>query len=170
VSKIPKAVSKAMDSLTARYNDDGIDRWGKPHEKIENVLPPTAWQLKVIYDFREKMQKSDKEHEERIIKKIRKEINKRRFKDNSAKVRYLYDIGMGSFRISRVLNVHKSTCDGIITRYRKSIGRALGREHNTLRYEDALTLIRSKDRGNDHEVFRYGNGGFRNSSARLSND
>lgn len=60
MSKIPKAVSKAMDSLTARYNDDGIDRWGKPHEKIENVLPPTAWQLKVIYDFREKMQKSDK--------------------------------------------------------------------------------------------------------------
>lgn len=159
-----------MDSLTARYNDDGIDRWGKPHEKIENVLPPTAWQLKVIYDFREKMQKSDKEHEERIIKKIRKEINKRRFKDNSVKVRYLYDIGMGSFRISRVLNVHKSTCDGIITRYRKSIGRALGREHNTLRYEDALALIRSKDGGNDHEVFRYGNGGDRNRAKRAVND
>ena len=116
------------------------------------------------------MQKSDKEHEERIIKKIRKEINKRRFKDNSAKVRYLYDIGMGSFRISRVINVNKSTCDGIITRYRKSIGRALGREHNTLRYEDALALIRSKDKGNDHEVFRYGNGGYRNCAKRAVND
>lgn len=72
MSKIPKAVSKAMDSLTARYNDDGIDRWGKPHEKIENVLPPTAWQLKVIYDFREKCKSQTKSMKKELLRKYAK--------------------------------------------------------------------------------------------------
>ena len=41
----------ALRSLDKR-NHYGIDGWGNPHEKLEDILPPNDWRLKAIKAFR----------------------------------------------------------------------------------------------------------------------
>lgn len=163
---ITPELTKAMDSLSKRYNEEGIDKWGGSYLSIDDVLPPTAWQLAVFHDFRDRIEKASKERQERIIKEIRLELHKRGLKKIEEQVRYLYEVGMGVYRISVVLNVSKSTCDRYIIKYRRETGRD---GSNTLTFVDALALIRGNTKEEDNEIFRYGNGGFRNSTARLSN-
>lgn len=152
--KIPKAVSKAMDSLTARYNDDGIDRWGKPHEKIENVLPPTAWQLEVFHKFRDKLNESKIKRKEHLIKEIRLELKKRGIKDKKKQIRYLYSVGLASQNICQIVELPKSTSDNYIMKYRREKGISKGKSHNSTSFYDALILIRSNMTGEHDETFR----------------
>lgn len=154
MSKIPKAVSKAMDSLTARYNDDGIDRWGKPHEKIENVLPPTAWQLEVFHKFRDKLSESKIKRKEHLIKEIRLELKKRGIKDKKKQIRYLYSVGLASQNICQIVELPKSTSDNYIMKYRREKGISKGKSHNSTSFYDALILIRSNMTGEHDETFR----------------
>lgn len=154
MSKIPKEVSKAMDSLTARYNDDGIDRWGKPHEKIENVLPPTAWQLEVFHKFRDKLNESKIKRKEHLIKEIRLELRKRGIKDKKKQIRYLYSVGLASQNICQIVELPKSTSDNYIMKYRREKGISKGKSHNSTSFYDALILIRSNMTGEHDETFR----------------
>lgn len=154
MSKIPKAVSKAMDSLTARYNDDGIDRWGKPHEKIENVLPPTAWQLEVFHKFRDKLNESKIKRKEHLIKEIRLELKKRGIKDKKKQIRYLYSVGLASQNICQIVELPKSTSNNYIMKYRREKGISKGKSHNSTSFYDALILIRSNMTGEHDETFR----------------
>ena len=167
---ITPELTRAMDSLTKRYNKDGIDKWGGSYISIDEVLPPTAWQLAVFQDFRNRVNKASKEREGRLVKEIRSELHKRGLKKTEEQVRYLYDVGMSSYRISVILKVSKSTCDRYIIKYRRETGRAESGQHNTLIYSDALALIRSNKMEEDNEIFRYGNGGYRNYANRAVND
>ena len=62
---------KAMDSLTKRYNEDGVNRWGKSFVSVDEVLPPTAWQLEVFQDFRKRLNESAERRRQRLIEEIR---------------------------------------------------------------------------------------------------
>ena len=149
---VTKGLSMAMDSLTSRYNLDGIDRWGKKSVSIDEALPPTAWQLEEFRKFRKRLEESSKNREKRTIKKIQAELNKLGLKKNVEKIRYLYDVGMGSNRIAKTLEIPKGEAVNCIVKY--CAGKAMGRSHNSLSYEDALVLIKSGMKEDDDEAFR----------------
>lgn len=151
---ITPELTRAMDSLTKRYNKDGIDKWGGSYISIDEVLPPTAWQLEVFHKFRDKLNESKIKRKEHLIKEIRLELKKRGIKDKKKQIRYLYSVGLASQNICQIVELPKSTSDNYIMKYRREKGISKGKSHNSTSFYDALILIRSNMTGEHDETFR----------------
>lgn len=154
---------KAMDSLTKRYNEDGVNRWGKSFVSVDEVLPSTAWQLEVFQDFRKRLNESAERRRQRLIEEIRSELKKQGIKDKKEQVLYLYSVGLASQNIYKVVGLPKSTSDGYIVKHRREKGIAKGKEHNSTSFYDALVLIRNNMTWERDSTFRNSTSGYRQS-------
>lgn len=134
-------LSAAMDSLTKRYNNSGINSWGKNDEPIDDILPPTDWRLKAIKAFRMRIELAEKNHKERVVNAILDEIDKRSIEGKRDKVDYLYKTGLSDGRIAEILKMPKKVVKARVATLRKKDSGFMSR--NTLNYIDALALIRN---------------------------
>ncbi|EEJ39771.1 hypothetical protein [Limosilactobacillus vaginalis] len=132
----------AMDSLSARYNDSGISEWGSSKEKIDDVLSPNDWRMKEIIKFRERIESSDVSRKQRAINKIRSELKRLNITDDEAKIRKLYESGLGNNRIKAITGIPLTRIDQQINEYRRAHSGYM-KTKNFTTYVDALVLLRS---------------------------
>lgn len=149
---ITRDLTAALDSLSKRYNRSKIDEWGKSHEKLEDILPPDDWRLKVIKEFRRRIKIAEDSRESRVINDIRDEIGKRGITDRGEQIDYLYSIGLGCTRIGKILKLSHNTVTDRILKFRKENPSVQG--NNTLHYIDALILMRNGMTGIDDKTFK----------------
>lgn len=109
----------AMDSLSARYNDSGINEWGTSNEKIDDVLSPDDWRMKEIIKFRKRINSSEITRKERAIAQIRAELKKLNITDDEAKIKKLYEVGLGNNRIKAITGVPLTKIDQQIAEIRR---------------------------------------------------
>lgn len=145
-------LTAALDSLSKRYNRSEIDEWGKSHEKLEDILPPNDWRLKVIKEFRRQIKLAEDSRESRVINDIRDEIGKRGITDRGKQIDYLYSIGLGCTRIGKILKLSHNTIADRILKLRKENPSVQGK--NSIHYIDALVLMRNGMTGIDDKTFK----------------
>ncbi|WP_251576555.1 hypothetical protein [Limosilactobacillus agrestimuris] len=141
----------ALRSLDKR-NHYGIDGWGKPHEKLEDILSPDDWRLKAIKAFRRRIKITEDSRESRVINDIRGEIGKRGITDKGVQIDYLYSIGLGCTRIGKILKLSHNTVADRILKLRKENPSVQGK--NSIHYIDALVLMRNGMTGIDDKTFK----------------
>lgn len=141
----------ALRSLDKR-NHYGIDGWGKPHEKLEDILPPNDWRLKAIKEFRRRIKIAEDIRESRVINDIRDEIGKRSITDRGEQIDYLYSIGLWCTRIGKILKLSHNTIADRILKLRKENPSVQGK--NSIHYIDALVLMRNGMTGIDDKTFK----------------
>lgn len=132
----------AMDSLSARYNDSGINEWGTSNEKIDDVLSPDDWRMKEIIKFRKRINSSEITRKERAIAQIRAELKKLNITDDEAKIKKLYEVGLGNNRIKDITGVPLTKIDQQIAEIRR-VQRGYTKTKNFTTYVDALVLLSS---------------------------
>lgn len=101
MSKIPDIVSRAMGSITAD------NKWGGLNDKLEDMLPPDDWRLRVILNYRDSMKFGDYRKEDELFGEIKKEVDKFSFPDDVRKALFLHAMGMNGHAISALLGKNK---------------------------------------------------------------
>lgn len=102
MSKIPDIVSRAMDSITAD------DKWGGLDDKLEDMLPPDDWRLRVILNYRDSMKFGDYRKEDELFDEIKREVDKFNFPDDVRKALFLHAMGMSGNVASVLLGKNKN--------------------------------------------------------------
>ena len=132
-----------MDCITPMLSEalNAIDNWGALREKIDNVLPPDDWRMKEIIKFRKQIASAEKLREQHDIKAIRQELAKRNLTDKQYQTEFLYHHGLSAGKITKIIDIPKSTADQIILNYRNN---HYGENRKVLKITDALALMRAE--------------------------
>lgn len=139
---ITRDLTAALDSLSKRYNRSGIDEWGSSKEKIDDVLSPSDWRMKEIVKFRERIDSSEETRKQRAINQIRSELKRLNITDDEAKIKKLYEIGLGNNRIKAITGIPLTRIDQQINEYRRAHSGYM-KTKNFTTYVDALVLLHS---------------------------
>lgn len=132
-----------MDLITPDLSEalNAIDNWGALREKIDNVLPPDDWRMKEIIKFRKQIASAEKLREQHDIKAIRQELAKRNLTDKQYQTEFLYQHGLSAGKITKIIDIPKSTANKIILEYRAS---HYGDKRKVMGITDALALMRAE--------------------------
>ena len=132
-----------MDCITPMLSEalDSIDDWGGMNDKIDRLLSPNDWRLQEILKFRKRIALAEKSREQHDIKAIRQELAKRNLTDKQYQTEFLYQHGLSAGKITKIIDIPKSTADQIILNYRNN---HYGENRKVLKITDALALMRAE--------------------------
>ena len=132
-----------MDLITPDLSEalDSIDDWGGMNDKIDRLLSPNDWRLQEILKFRKRIALAEKSREQHDIKAIRQELAKRNLTDKQYQTEFLYQHGLSAGKITKIIDIPKSTADQIILNYRNN---HYGENRKVLKITDALALMRAE--------------------------
>lgn len=132
-----------MDCITPMLSEalDSIDDWGGMNDKIDHLLSPNDWRLQEILKFRKRIALAEKSREQHDITAIRKELAIRKLTDKQYQTEFLYQHGLSAGKITKIIDIPKSTADQIILNYRNN---HYGENRKVLKITDALALMRAE--------------------------
>lgn len=132
-----------MDLITPDLSEalNSIDDWGDMDDKIDHLLSPNDWRLQEIIKFRKRIALAEKSREQHDIVAIRKELARRKLTDKQCQTEFLYQHGLSAGKITKIIDIPKSTADQIILNYRNN---HYGENRKVLKITDALALMRAE--------------------------
>lgn len=132
-----------MDYITPMLSEalNNIDDWGSTNDRIDRLLSPNDWRLQDIIKFRKRIALAEKLREQHDIAAIRQELAKRKLTDKQYQTEFLYQHGLSAGKITRIIDIARSTADKIILDYRNNHH---DEKRKILTMTDALTLMRAE--------------------------
>ena len=132
-----------MDCITPMLSEalNSIDDWGDENDKIDCLLSPDDWRLQEILRFRKRIVLAKKSREQRDIAAIRRELARRKLTDKQYQTEFLYQHGLSAGKITKIIDIARSTADKIILEYRAS---HYGNDRKVMGMTDALELMKAE--------------------------